>query len=187
MDKLIVIILTLINLNLYAASLWNDENQNLFSNSTARRVGDIVLIRINEQSSISKTSKIEAKEEEDHSIETGKGFLKFIPLGSHKGTTKWKGDGKMNDSNSVSAYLSAVIVSKLPNGNLLVEGKKEIVINGEKQLLIIRGEVRPQDISSDNIVDSKYLANSQVIIKGSGSISSTQKKGLVSKILQFLL
>ncbi len=187
MKKIIGLILVFLvgNFSL-AGSLWSDDSQSLFQDRAAHRVGDIITIKINEYSSVNRSDNTEVKEQVDNSVEAGTGIFKFIKPFSTKGNSQWKGDGKIKHSSKLEAYLTATIVAKLPNGNFMVEGRKKIIINGEEQTLVITGVVRPDDINSDNEVDSKFLANATVKITGKGTISSSQKKGLITKIINFL-
>lgn len=96
---------------------------------------------------------------------------------------KFKGDGTTKRSGSLTAYLPARVRVVLPNGDLVIEGVKELKINNERQILTICGVVRPRDISPDNIVLSNYIANMQVKLEGKGHVSDNIKPGFLFRIL----
>ncbi len=98
---------------------------------------------------------------------------------SVKGSAKsdFKGQGDTNREGSLVATLTARIVEVMPNGNLILAGRKELTINDEKQLLVLTGMVRPDDISSENVVLSSSLADAKVYYVGDGVIQDKQKPG----------
>ena len=87
----------------------------------------------------------------------------------------------------MNASLSARVVQVLPNGDLVIEGKKEITINKERQLLTVRGTVRQYDISPSDVVLSTSIANMEINYDGKGIISDANKPALLSKIFKYIL
>lgn len=82
--------------------------------------------------------------------------------------------------------MTARVTEVLPGGNLRIEGRQSIVINGEEQAIVVTGIVRPQDISRDNTVLSTYLADAQIVIEGDGPLGERQSPGLLTRIFQWL-
>jgi flagellar L-ring protein precursor FlgH len=96
---------------------------------------------------------------------------------------QFKGDGTTKRSGSVSAFMAARVRDVLPNGNLVIEGIKEVKVNNERQMLRLFGVVRPRDIGPDNVVVSAAIANMMVQIDGRGILSDNLKPGWLFHIL----
>ncbi|MCA1944534.1 MAG: flagellar basal body L-ring protein FlgH [Desulfovibrio sp.] len=186
-------------------SLFNPgDAQYLFSDNRARRIGDIVLVHITESS----TSKLEAKTDtskdssKDLSVENAFGattvgigkLLGFDPLklNGATGTTplvkygdssSFKGEGTTERKADVSATVAARVTKILPGGLMQVEGAREVRINDESQIMVVRGLVRPRDISSDNSVLSTHLADARIEYYGKGVLADKQKAGWLTRLL----
>ena len=77
----------------------------------------------------------------------------------------------------MSARIAVTIIDRLPNGQLLVEGRRTTEFSGEKQDIILQGVVRSQDITAGNTVFSYHVANANIQIISKGSLTQPQKKG----------
>ena len=86
------------------------------------------------------------------------------------------GEGETSRSSSLSTTVSARVVHVLPNGNLVVEGNKEVSVNSEKQLVSIRGIVRWNDLSPANRISSDRLANLEVRVQGKGVVDDAIRR-----------
>lgn len=94
-------------------------------------------------------------------------------------TDGFVGQAKYEKSGEFTARLAAIVVDTLPNGNLVVSGRREIKIDGETKLIEFSGVVRRYDISAANTVTSELVANATVVYKGSGPLTdSTNRRGL---------
>ena len=82
--------------------------------------------------------------------------------------------------------LQVLFKNVLPNGNLLIEGKRSIFINDEKKNIVITGIVRPEDISTDNTVSSSYVADAQITYEGFGPLTDKTKPGFLSRVLDWI-
>ena len=174
-------------------SLWlfraNNE-ASIFADRTASDVGDILTIMIDESTSISTTlSKISNS---GGSIGGGGiGALFGIDIGSGLAedidvtrlANNSNGNGTVTNVQSVVSATSVMVVDRLPNGNLIIEGAREQIVSGETQYVIVRGMVRKDDIAPDNTVMSSKIANAQIEFLNKGEIASTQKQGWISKLL----
>jgi flagellar L-ring protein precursor FlgH len=78
------------------------------------------------------------------------------------------------------------VVDLLPNGNLAIEGKRELYINNEKKEILLQGVVRPRDIGYDNAVYSTQVADAKVIYTGIGVIGEKQRPGWLTRVFDIV-
>jgi flagellar L-ring protein precursor FlgH len=112
----------------------------------------------------------------------GSGQL-FEPEIASKTKSDFKGEGDTNREGNLVATITAKVVEVMPNGNLVLESRKEITINNEKQILVLTGIVRGEDISADNAVFSNRIADAQVYYVGDGVIQDKQNPGWMVRVL----
>ncbi len=179
-------------------SLWVENATSLsemFINARARRVGDIVTIRIVETSS----AKNKASTDTDRTTSMNIGLNSFFgleqeypashpffnPFGSAQGSyeSEFEGSGSTVRSGALEAYISARIVQILPNGNFVIEGNREVRVNNENQIITLTGVVRPRDISGENVIQSTYIADARISYSGSGVVNDQQRPGWLIRIL----
>jgi len=75
------------------------------------------------------------------------------------------------------------VVEVLPNSNLVLESRKEVVVNNEKEILVLRGIVRPDDIAPNNTISSQYVADAQIYLVGDGVLDDKQSQGWLVRFL----
>jgi len=113
------------------------------------------------------------------------------PLGKLAGAnsdTKLQGTGETSRSTQLSTVVTAVVDRVLPNGNLVLRGSKEIAVNSERQLVEIRGVIRPEDLQSGNSVASDRLAMLEIRVNGKGVVGdSIRRPFILYRILMGLL
>jgi flagellar L-ring protein FlgH len=178
-------------------SLWVDNGglSEMFINPKAHRVGDIVTIKIveNSRATNNATTKTDRKTDTSIGLTNFFGLENKYPAGSSffnpfAGVTstygnKFDGSGSTARSGALTAYISARIIQIQPNGNLVIEGNREVRVNNDNQIITLTGEVRPRDISPDNIVQSTYVANARISYSGSGVLNDQQRPGWLARIL----
>jgi flagellar L-ring protein precursor FlgH len=185
-----------------ANSLWSDTS-NIIEDTKARQVNDLVTIKIVE--SLSGSGKADTDTSRDSSadydmtnlfgmnndfniqnVKLLKDFYKgtnvFQPKIVGSGKSDFKGEGDTNRTGTLNATITAKVVETLPNGNLLLEARKELTINEENQILVLTGVVRPYDIDADNIVLSNKLADARIYYVGDGVINDKQKPGWMVRV-----
>jgi flagellar L-ring protein precursor FlgH len=174
--------------SLYSETGWNSD---LYSDVKARRINDIVTIQIQETTIAENTADSQTNRKsatalavpnifgvENHN--PGIPFDKLVTASTDMG---FKGDGTTKRTGIVSAYLSARVRDVLPNGNLVVEGIKEIKVNNERQVLSLFGVVRPKDIGPNNVVLSTAIADMMIQIDGKGILSDNLNPGWLFRFL----
>ncbi len=156
----------------------------LYSDHKARSVGDIVTIIIAESSKASKSASTNTSKKSGASSSLSDLFgVSGLPL--NMGTdaqSDYAGAGSTTRSGSMEAKISATVKEVLPNGDLLLEGTREIVVNDDVQTITVSGVIRPQAINSDNSVLSTYMANARITYVGDGP--TAQRPGIITRILQ---
>lgn len=175
-------------------SLWSPSAKftDMYGDSRARRVGDIVVVRIVESSSADKEAKTESEKTSsvNNSVNSILGLpldrssvlgYKLSPTLDASSSTEFEADGKTSRKGSVSAVVSARVERILPSGNMVIKGKKQTRVNSELQYIIISGIIRPEDISPANTILSTYIADMQLDYYGSGIIGDQQNKGFVAR------
>ncbi len=178
-------------------SLWRDNGPyaGLFTNYTARTVGDIVTVKIIERASANGVA--ETGTEKDSSLTAGidsffnaeKSFPASHPFmnpfskvsGSFKNEFTGKGDTKR--SSNLNAYISARVVQVMPGGNLRIAGSRYVNLNAEEQIITLSGIIRPEDISANNEIRSTYIADARISYHGVGVLTDHQNPGWLTKTL----
>ena len=179
-------------------SLFTDDARfNLYSDVTAKSLGDIVTINIVETSKASKQAKTSLGRDSKLSgsvtsllgYEDKLGLPKAFDPTSALSTafsSDFSGTGNTSRTESMTAQVSARVIKILPNGNLVLRGSREISLNNERQLMVIMGIVRPEDISPTNEVQSTYLADARIDYSGQGDLTRAQRKGWGAQLVDLL-
>lgn len=160
----------------------------LFENSVARRVGDTLTVRLNENTNASKKS----------STSTSKSTSVALPGPTIAGrpvtvngteilnagidnSSSFDGAGDSSQSNRLVGDITVTVAQRLPNGNLLIRGQKWITINQGREYVRIQGVVRPIDISPDNTISSLKVADAQIAYGGKGVVADAAAPGLLAR------
>lgn len=151
----------------------------------ANRVGDLVTILVSENSSAvsSGVTNTQRKSSVAATVTSLAGPLRstgaLANLANAANNTQLQGQGTTSRTTTVTTNITAQVVAQLANGNLVVEGKKWIVINSERQQVIVRGIVRPVDLSLTNTVGSDYVARLEVLVNGKGVVGDSIKRPFI--------
>ena len=183
---------------LVADSLWpTNANRSMLADRRASRTGDIVTIIVQESvsSQNSQSSKADKASKADNAITQFLFPLAASAAGTKGGTypgTAFDGSssvssaGEISNKASLTSRAAVLVTDVLPNGNLVLEGVRHVAMGGERQYMVLRGIVRPEDISSANTVPSTSIANATVEVITEGSLTDTQKKGWLTKLYETL-
>ena len=173
----------------YSGGLYGSA-KTLYSDHRAQAVGDVITIEIVEISQASNEAATETKKEHSAELDVsaGSGPLDFIPMTGFTSSNKndYSGEGKTSRKGKLKAKMTAVIVAILPNGNFLIEGSRVVDINGEKQITVLTGVIRPADITPRNTIYSYNIANAQITYKGSGPVQTSQRPGFFAKLVNWI-
>jgi len=179
-----------------ADSLWitkAGEPLSLFADRKAKRVGDIVTVVVQEAAAASSTQNKQSTR--TSTLNDAVTQFVFSPALTHaaqapsiqaSGTSNYTGGGQVSNSNSVTSRAAVLVTDVLPNGNFVIEGVRLVTFSGETQYIVLHGLVRPDDIGSDNTVNSTNVAEARVEVVSEGALSDAQKIGWFSKIYEFL-
>ncbi len=158
----------------------------------ARRVNDLVTVRVVESisaigaadSNLDKTGSGSASLTHLFGLESKyPGWLDPTSLAAVNSNTSFKGGGSTTRSGELSATMSARVIEVLPNGDLALEGVREVDINGDIQILVLTGVVRTADIGPGNVVPSTAIAQMRVRYFGRGLMKDNLKPGWIVRVL----
>ena len=113
---------------------------------------------------------------------TGDDNASQLPKLETTSQNKFEGSGAVNNSGSINSRFAVRVVDVLPNKNLIIEGVRRTSFSGESQTIILRGTVRPQDVTPVNTVVSYNLADVSIRFKDEGVVNDSQKKGWFGKL-----
>ena len=161
---------------------------NIYSDSKAHRVGDIISVILSESTQAQKNAKTELKKDNSATLDpiTGLGGTAVtfkndaIQFGLNQ-SSDFKGDSKTNQGNSLSGNISVHVLKVLPNGNLMIRGEKWMTLNNGDEYIRLTGIIRSKDITSSNTVLSSKVANARIQYAGTGSFAEVQEQGWLSK------
>jgi len=175
--------------NLFAQDMRQNAFSSLFSDHKASRVGDAITIIVVEASQASNDAETSTGRTSDLSVgangSVGTSEIPKVDLSIGTGND-FRGSGSTKTTGMIRTKISATIDSVLANGNLMIKGSRKISINGEEQLVYIKGVVRSSDINADNSVLSYNISEAEITLEGSGLIDSSQRPGWLTKLFHWL-
>lgn len=192
--KRILILALLVGLNVRA----EDKMLNgMYADRTARRVGDLLTIQIEEQSSVQK----DASSDSDKSVNSGIGFdlpgmqangasmwdALSLPEWSAEADKSFSASGSKASSDAFSAAITVYVTEVLPNDNLMIIGERKVNIDGDIIQFTLTGVIRPDDIDRANTVLSSRVADALISYKTTGEFSKGTRKGFFSKVLDWVI
>src|ERR1700761_2345868 len=179
-----------------ANSLWRNGSRSFFKDQRAHQIGDLLTVTVNitDQANFANETQRSRTTTEDSGITaflgsnllTGKTALPGRLL-TADATASSDGKGSVQRQERLTTNIAAVVTQLLPNGNMVVEGKQEIRVNFEMRELIVAGIVRPEDIQSDNTIDSSKIAQARIAYGGHGQITDVQQPRYGQQVMDVLL
>jgi flagellar L-ring protein precursor FlgH len=187
---LVVLVALLLPYSLKAQDRLHLGAPSLFTDIKAHRVGDLITILIFEDASAENESNTETKKEGKFDVSGGPGVgpLDFIPLFgvSSDATSEFKGEGTTDRATRLRARMTARVTGISPNGDLLIEGRRVLGVNDDKEALTLTGVVRPVDVGADNSIASYLIADAQITYTGRGPAGTGSRPGLIVRLLNWL-
>jgi flagellar L-ring protein precursor FlgH len=178
-------------------SLWRNGSRAFFKDQRAHLVGDILTIgvNINDSAQLANETQRSRNNATDSGITNLLGLSKLPLIGmlipgrllTADATASSDGKGTVNRQEALVTNVAAVVTQVLPNGNMVVEGKQEIRVNYEMRELIVAGIVRPEDIQSDNTIDSSKIAEARIAYGGRGQLTDVQQERYGQQLSDVLL
>jgi len=179
-------------------SLWRNGSRAFFKDQRAHQVGDILTVKVKftDKATVENETSRSRKGGEELNVEAFFG-RKTLPLVSKVGVPgaiinadsngSSEGRGTIDRKEELSTNVAGVVTQLLPNGNLVIEGRQEIRVNFEVRELIVAGVVRPEDIESDNTIDSTKIAQARIAYGGRGQITDVQQPRYGQQVLDIIL
>lgn len=175
-------------------SIWQTTDRNtLFLDNKARNVGDLVTVMVSETAKADKDASTKLSREGNTEVDLGgmfgltqalqsKGNKNLLDAAKLSNTFEHDGSGSTSRKGSLTATISCVVTEVLPNGNLRIEGRRDITVNNENQYIILSGVIRPEDISPSNMVRSTQVADARIDFSGDGDIDDQQRPSWLNQL-----
>jgi flagellar L-ring protein precursor FlgH len=170
-------------------SLFDPKVRNPFTDNVARAVGDILTVIVDEKTIANFSASTQATKNDSNSVNAQffvgllDSLFRPVTTGANSSVS---GDGQTAQSSRMSATMSVLVKQVMPNGNLVVEGRRSLVTNKQTQTIVFSGIVRQTDIRPNNTVLSTDVAEAEVKMDGTGVISQRQRKGILTQIIDWL-
>jgi flagellar L-ring protein precursor FlgH len=180
-------------------SLWRNGSRAFFKDQRAHQVGDILTVKVKftDKATLENETSRSRKGEEDSGVEAFFGRKTLPPPLNKVGipgrilttdsTGLSEGKGSVDRKEELQTNIAGVVTQVLPNGNLVIEGKQEVRVNFEVRELIVAGIVRPEDIESDNTIDSTKIAQARIAYGGRGQITDVQQPRYGQQVMDVIL
>ncbi|SFK11146.1 flagellar basal body L-ring protein FlgH [Methylophaga sulfidovorans] len=174
------------------------NNISLFEDYRARRVGDILTVKLEEQTDAKKETETKINKSNNNSIDNPTLFgttPQFnlpgqLPLASTKdnnlafglgSNSNFKGQGDSDQKNELTGNISVSVVEVLPNGNMVIRGERVVTINQGNEYIRLSGMISPRDIEADNSISSIRIADAQISYVGDGPTNDANVMGWLSR------
>jgi flagellar L-ring protein precursor FlgH len=184
-------------------SIFGRGDNPMFSDRKAMKINDIVTVLIEERSQSSSSANRQLNRSQTSkfapgaisyagSSDTGgkiaKGVNNVVGFGLQTNSTgEFSGGGTATRSENFTTTISARIVKVMQNGNYFIEGRREIMVEEEKQIIQISGVVRPDDIMQNNVISSTYIADAKISYRTEGDIKRNSKQGWGTRLLEAIM
>jgi flagellar L-ring protein precursor FlgH len=164
----------------------------LIADKTASRPGDLVTILISETSDVSEESSSDYKRASGlgyslDALDIKPNAFNFLPSVSSSTTDDFKGEAKQEKKGTFTARITAVVMDALPNGNLVIRGRREIRVDSQVKTIEFSGIVRRYDIRANNTVQSELVAEAKISYSGTGPATETTERGGLGGLLHSAL
>jgi len=169
-------------------SLWAADRRTFFKDQRANDVGDIITINIEIDDKAQLDNETERTRESSENaalpslLGMENGLAQYLPesvdptnLVESTSDSGHKGTGSIDRKEKINVQLAAIITQILPNGNMVIHGRQEVLVNFEKRNLGVDGVIRPQDITIENTISYEKVAEARISYGGEGQITDAQQ------------
>ncbi|NCD33469.1 MAG: flagellar basal body L-ring protein FlgH [Spartobacteria bacterium] len=171
--------------------------EELYAHKKARKIGDLLTVRIAEASSMQKDASRSASKSYDLSGSASFGHPQLdnrtiawtnavLPSFGVNGSRSFSGSGGVEDTDKFETYITVRVLDVYPNGDLLIEGNRTLFLKNDEVHMLLSGVVRVRDIDNDNIIESTKLADAVIRYQSTGSLDKTTKKGIIPKLVDWV-
>lgn len=175
-------------------SLWTNDGKLTYiaADYKASHVNDAIIIQVVQQTTSAASGGTDTQRAFDttSAITALPGRLKVSgvnPLFAANSSNKLKGQGQVSSASKLQTSLSGQVIAVLPNGNLVVEAKRDVLLNHERETATVRGVARPGDVGPNNVVLSTALADLEIELKGKGVVSdATRPPNIIMRSLLWI-
>jgi len=159
------------------------RNYNLYGDTKALNVGDVLTVRLQESTSASKNAETSITKDQELGLEEPNifGYNKLGLSASANLERDFEGSAEADQSNSLAGSISVTVVEVLPNGVLRVRGEKWLSLTNGDEYIRMTGLVRPQDIKPDNTVASNRIADARFAYGGTGDFDQANRMGWLAQ------
>lgn len=175
------------------------QSDNFFGRNRNYRVGDLITVMLDESTRAIRKQTGTVKREASNDVipsglvskalripskifgSKGEGALEGLNLNSSNIAST--GEGSADQNASLTGAVSVTVVEVLSNGNLMVRGEKQLALTEGAEIIQVSGIIRPEDVSPNNMVQSRRLANAQIAYRGTGDMAAVAKTGWGTKAL----
>ncbi len=181
--------------NTQTSSLWNNSGATMFTDPKAHKVGDLVMVLVQENASATRSlgTKKSRKSKHQSSLSGLFGLEKTIGVNFNPALAmdtsndkSFSGSGETTNSDSLIASVTAVVTEVFPNGNMRIMGRREVTINQQPQELTFTGVIRPSDISANNTIISAQVAQAKISYGSGGSLAAMSDEGWLGQTLDWI-
>jgi flagellar L-ring protein FlgH len=168
-------------------------SDNWFGRGRAYQVGDIITVLLNESTQAARNQSTDVSRESSNDALAAGVLSQIQGLGAimdginlNGATTESSGSGTAAQRASLTGSIAATVTEVLANGNLLVRGEKQLALTEGTEIIQVSGIIRPDDVSPNNTVQSRRLANAQIAYRGTGDLANASQPGWgTSALLKF--
>lgn len=166
----------------------------LFEDLKAGRIGDILTVRLREQTVASKSANTSTAKSSSATLTNPSVLGRAVTRdgdsllgGSLSGQTNFDGEGSSNQSNRLEGDITVTVVERYANGNLRIRGEKWVTLNQGQEFIRLSGIIRPFDIEPDNSVSSTKIADARITYSSKGALAAANRMGLFARFFNSLL
>ncbi|TXI73037.1 MAG: flagellar basal body L-ring protein FlgH [Limnohabitans sp.] len=164
-------------------AIYNGRGSDMwFGKGRSYAVGDLITVLLNESTQANRKQKGDYSRKDSNDVLPAKWSDK-AGVNLNGSTIKSEGEGSADQTASLTGSIAVTVVEVLANGNLMVRGEKQLALTEGTEVIQVSGIVRPEDVSPNNTLQSRRLANAQIAYRGTGDMASAAKPGWGTSLL----